>query len=121
MNELEQLLDTIQNLKNAKATISEAYDSKIGALSAQLEVMLKGAKLPKLSTDLASAYWQNNTSAEIKDWDAVMRYVKENDAFDILQKRISPAQLKSRLEAGAKINGASVKTESVFIIRGKKE
>jgi hypothetical protein len=118
--EMEVLLTTIQDLKDRKSMAVEAYDSRIAMLTTQLEAKLKSANMKNLKTDVASAYWQNNTTAEIKDWEAVMRYVKENDAFDLLQRRIASAQLKARLEAGAKIRGASVQTNAVFIIRGKK-
>jgi len=115
------LLDAIQKLKLKRDLTVEVYDDQIKTLSSQLETMLKSAHKKDFKTEIATAYWQNSTTAVVEDWNAVMQYVKENDAFDILQKRISPAQLKARLEAGAVIAGASVKTEALFIVKGKKQ
>lgn len=122
MNEdIEELLTTIGNLKAAKKLIADAYDTKIQNYTNDLQVMMQVRDIPTLKVETATAYWQNTTAANIEDWDAVMQYVKKHDAFDILQRRIAPAQLKARLDAGAKIKGASTITVKQFIIRGAKD
>jgi len=38
-------------------------------------------------------------------WPLVLDYIRENDAMDILQKRITPSAVKARWEAGEAIPG----------------
>lgn len=116
----EELLNKIQALIVKRDTVTEMYDAEIEKLSGMLGVMLGEGN--GLSTDMATAYWQSSTKVEVKDWTKVMEFVYKNKAFDILQKRISPAQLKSRFDAGAKIEGVTViDGAKTFIIKGKKE
>jgi hypothetical protein len=46
---------------------------------------------------------------QVKDWEAFYAYVKANNAFDLLQRRINPAALKDREEALADNKRAKVK------------
>jgi hypothetical protein len=41
----------------------------------------------------------------VKDWDKVYPYILENNAFDLLQKRINEKAFKDRLEEGEKVPG----------------
>ena len=119
--ELCQLLDVIQNLKKAKATIDEAYDLKIGQHTMKLETLMEGSGIAEIKTELAHAGYRNNTNVEVKDWNAVMEYVAKNNAFDCIQKRIAPAQLKKRIDDGAVITGVTIKESKTFVITGARE
>lgn len=115
----EELLNNIQALKIKRDTVTEMYDVEIQKLSDEL-----GAKLGEgngLKTDAAIAYWQKNTKVDVKDWNAVMEYVAKNNAFDVLQKRISPAQMKARIDAGAVIAGVTISEGTTLIIKGVKD
>lgn len=114
----EELLNRIQALKK----INKENENKIKTLSGLLEVKLEAAGLDNFATDEASAFWQSQTKVEVKDWNKVMEYVHANKAYDILQKRISPVALKARVDAGASIEGVTVKEGAkTFIVKGKKE
>ena len=115
----EELLNKIQALKQKRDAVTEMYDDQITLLTATL-----GATLGEgngLKTECATAYWQSNTNVKVEDWNAVMEYVSKNNAFDILQKRISPAQLEKRIEAGAKIVGVTITKGTTLIIKGAKD
>lgn len=120
MNTVEEQLNHIQTLKNKRDAVTEMYDAEIQSLSAKLEAQLKAEDKGCLKTDMATAYWQNSTSVEVEDWDVVMQFVNRYMAFDILQRRISPAQLQARIDAGAEIEGVTIKKSKTFIIKGAK-
>jgi hypothetical protein len=40
-----------------------------------------------------------------KDWDAIYKYIKKYDAFDLLERRVHRAAYKDRVEAGDVIPG----------------
>lgn len=114
----EELLDKIQQHR-ANARDEEEKAKKLTGL---LEAKLEAEGVPNLATETASAFWQAQTKVEVKDWNAVMEFVYINKAFDILQRRVSPAQLKARIDAGAKIKGVTiVEGARTFIVKGKKD
>lgn len=115
----EELLNKIQALKEKRDMMTETYDSQIEAYTLLLKTNLGEGN--NLKTDAATAYWQAQTKVEVKDWNKVMEFVYKNKAFDILQKRITPNALKSRLDAGGKIEGVSVSETKIFIIKGAKD
>lgn len=41
----------------------------------------------------------------VKNWEEVYAYIKKNNAFDMLQRRLSDTAVKDRLEAGKKVPG----------------
>lgn len=107
-------------LKIKRDAVTEMYDAEIQSLSAALETQLKIEGKEGLKTEMATAYWQNSTSVEVKDWNVVMQFINRYMAFDILQRRISPAQLQARIDAGAEIEGVTIKKSKTFIIKGAK-
>lgn len=115
----EELLNKIQALKEKRDMMTETYDSQIEAYTLLLKTNLGEGN--NLKTDMATAYWQSQTKVEVKDWNKVMEFVYKNKAFDILQKRITPNALKSRLDTGAKIAGVSISETKTFIIKGAKD
>lgn len=42
---------------------------------------------------------------QVKDWDALYKYVKKTGAFELLQRRLSDAAIKERWEAGKTVPG----------------
>ena len=42
---------------------------------------------------------------QIKDWDALYKYVKKTGAFELLQRRLADAAIKDRWEAGKTVPG----------------
>lgn len=42
------------------------------------------------------------------DWPAIHKYILENDAFDILHRRLTDAAIKERLDDGVEIPGISL-------------
>jgi hypothetical protein len=115
----EELLNRIQELKVKRDTVTEMYDAQITLLTSDLSRELGEGN--GLKTDMAIAYWQNNTKVEVEDWNALMEYVAKNNAFDVLQRRVSPAQLEARIKAGAKITGVSFAKSKTLIIKGVKD
>ena len=121
MKDLDELLNTIQMLKDKRDSMVAMFDMQIDTLSANLEKEMIMEGKDKFKTDAATAGWRKQKKVKVDNWMNVMQYIKDNDAFDILQRRIAPAQLEARLEAGAVIDGVSVTEEEVFVITKRKE
>ena len=121
MKDLDELLDTIAMLKDKRDSMVAMFDMQIDTLSASLEKEMIMEGMNKFKTESASAGWRKQKKVVVGNWMNVMQYIMDNDAFDILQKRIAPSQLEARLNAGAVIDGVSVTEEEVFVITKRKE
>lgn len=122
MSTCERILQEIAALKDLKKQSDEAFDFKIKLRSEALEALMKKEGLTNLKVEGATAYWQGQTKAVVKDWNAVMEYIFENKAFDMMQRRLSPKNVKARIDAGAKIEGVTIEDGAkIFIVKGAKD
>jgi len=81
------------------------------------------ATMDAIGTTTLKNEWGNfrksvNTLPVAKDWEAIYEYVKENDAFYLLFKRLSSTAYKEMLEAGEVLPGAeSYEKETISITK----
>lgn len=120
MGSINELLDSIRTLQEKRDATVETYNDRIESLMGMLEARMKVEGKDSLEFNGAIAFYRGNTKVDVQDWDAVMKYVKEKDAFDILQRRISPAQLEARINAGDNIKGVKISHGKTLIVQGKK-
>lgn len=101
--------------------IDRLYDKRAERLERQREVdalqaeeesmkktivsLLEASSLEGAKGGIATASITRRTVANPVDWDKFYRYVKENDAFDLLHKRISDNAYRDRLEQGEAVPG----------------
>lgn len=121
MSDLEAMLDDLQALRKKRDAVVDVLDDLIEMKRHALETAMKDAGENKIKTDSASAYFAKISTVEVADWNEVMKFVNDNKATDILQKRISVAALEARVKAGAKIPGVVIKKNSSLTIRAAKE
>ena len=121
MKDLDELLDTIAMLKDKRDSMVAMFDMQIDTLSASLEKEMIMEGMNKFKTESASAGWRKQKKVVVGNWMNVMQYIMDNDAFDILQKRIATAQLEARLNAGAVIDGVIITEEEIFVVKRGKE
>ena len=75
------------------------------AAKAEVFAQLKEAGLEKASGKLATAGLTTEDVPYIKDWKAVYGYIKENDRFDLLQKRIGTVAWRDLFKDGILVPG----------------
>jgi hypothetical protein len=115
MNTFEMLV-RIEELKAKRDMISDL----INGYTERLEDAMEKSGDECLETATAVAFWRKETKVEVADWAWLQKYVREEDAFDILQRRISPAALKRRVDAGAELQGVTIREGKSFIVGSKK-
>lgn len=102
------LYDEIEALEAAHKTklkgLQERYDAVHADLLGDLNVagldMLKGPE-----TGGRTIKKDRKSVATIEDFDAICAFIKENDAFELLQKRLSSTAVSERQQAGEVIPG----------------
>jgi hypothetical protein len=85
-----------------EAEIKERVDTIKAAmtkLEAWLKAKLDADGLTSFKTDHGTAFLTTTDFANVEDWDAVLRFIREQEAFDMLEKRISKAAVRGYIEA----------------------
>ena len=114
---LMQQLDKIHALRQKRDMIAATYDDQIKALTAQAEAFMRGAQIEKASSDKATAFFRKVNAVKVQDWAKVFQFVEEHQAFDLLQRRITPTAVIDRQAAGEMIPGLTVKPGKEFVVR----
>lgn len=83
----------------------EALEEKEKTLRAYLIDNLPKSKAEGITGKKWRATISVRTVPTAENWDSIQKYIKKNDAFDLLQRRLSPEAVTARWEAGKTIPG----------------
>ena len=105
-------------------TLKQEHESKAKKLKEQMDV-LEAAIINRLDIDettmsrgkTASAILTESVVPQVEDWDEFYGYIQENEAFHLLQRRVSTAAARETLEAGETISGVSTFTKRQISLR----
>jgi len=89
-----------------EATVKEELDqikANMAKLEAFLKVKLDADGLTSFKTDHGTAFLTTTDFANVEDWDAVLRFIREEEAFDMLEKRISKTAVRGYIEANKEV------------------
>lgn len=123
----EQVIAAFVKLRDLRSTLKADYEAEDAILKGKQEKLQKW--LLKQMSDLGmtqigatggTAYRELDTKFSASDWTLVWQYIKENDRFDLLQKRLGEGALKEILnETGELPPGISMFQEYKVNIRRK--
>ena len=102
---VEQVVGTYVKLRRKRealeATVKADVD-EIKAKMAKLEAWLMQRAdedgVTSFKTPAGTAFVTTTDFANVADWDAVLKFIRDNDAFDMLEKRVSKAAVRSQLD-----------------------
>lgn len=93
---LDDIINKYIELRDKKAEYKAEYEAKVAEIESALtriERHLLGKMqeqgLKSLPTTAGTAYIQHRTSATVADWDATLRFIQENEAWGMLEHRVS--------------------------------
>lgn len=66
---------------------------------------LQAAKVTSIGGNIARVTIQEKIKPIAQNWELVYAYIKEHNAFDLMQRRLTEAAVKGRWEDGIKIPG----------------
>ena len=100
------------------------YETKIKAEDAVLEAemlrRLTERKAKNVRTDSGTFFKEEVLHASCNDWGALYRWTAENDAFEILHKRVSEKFVKTYLEKHEGHLPPGVSTRREYVVRVRK-
>jgi len=89
-----------------EAEIKERVD-KIKADMAKLEAFLKAKMdadgLTSFKSEHGTAFLTTTDFANIEDWDAVLKFIREEEAYDMLEKRVSKTAVRGYIDANKEV------------------
>lgn len=113
--ELRGKRDEIMNAAKAKAAKIDEALAKVEGVLLQLfdEQGMQSVKTPH-----GTAYKSTRTSATVADWEQVLGFIRENDAWPMLEKRVNKTAVAEYMESTGELPpGVNVRTEVTLNIR----
>lgn len=105
MTQIGDVIRTYMKLREQKAAIeAETKDRlaglkvKMEKLEAYLKIQMDQQKLTSFKSEYGTAFLTTTDYANVSDWDATLDFVRTNDAFDMLEKRVSKLAVRSYIE-----------------------
>lgn len=113
-------------LRDRRAQLRKHYDDEdailkeeMAALEGQMLKFLQDNNTESVRTEAGTLYRQEDMTAIGSDWDAIYRWAAENDAFEILERRLKKTFVKDYMETheGGVPPGVSVLREYAVRVR----
>jgi hypothetical protein len=113
-------------LRDAKRQLTRQYEEEKAKLDAGLDKLeaimlahLNGCGAESVRTEHGTFYKQEAITPSASDWQLVYDWIKDNDAWDLLERRVKSGFIKEYQEAhdGALPPGISVYREYVVRVR----
>jgi glutaredoxin 2 len=95
---MESLVEAYIKIREKKSQIKAEYESQVDRLDA-VQDRIEATMLQRFSemgidsvkTPAGTAYAQTRASATVGDWDAFLAYIKQHEAYELIERRVSKA------------------------------
>ena len=127
---LDKLTAIYIKMRDAKDTLTSKYKAEYADIEEQMTVLesemleiCKNMNADSIRTkagtivrSVKSRYWKN-------DWDSMYQFVKEHDAYGLLEKRLHQTHMKEFLSENPSLlpMGLNVESEYTVVVRRSKE
>ena len=96
--------------RNEKESLESDTKAKVKIIKenmAKLEAWLKEKAdkdgVDSFKTSSGTAFLTTTDFARVEDWDATLGFIKDNDAYDLLEKRVSKTAVRGYIEANKSV------------------
>lgn len=116
---VDTVIQTYIKLRNQKDAIQnevkeqlQDITAKMGKLEAWVQAKADETGVTSFKTEHGTAFLTTSDFAGVADWDAILSYVKTNDAYDLLERRVSRTAVRSYIDStGAVPDGVNFGTK----------
>lgn len=102
---VDDVIATYMKLRNQKKLIEAEAKERTSVVSAKMDKLEAWIKeqadtmgVTSFKTKHGTAFLTTTDYANVADWDAVMGFIRENEAFDMLEKRVSKTAVRGYIE-----------------------
>ena len=102
---VDDVIATYMKLKSQKETIEAGTKEQVAVIKAKMEKLESWIKeqadvqgVTSFKTKHGTAFLTTSDYANVADWDAMLSFVKENEAYDLFEKRVSKVAVRGYIE-----------------------
>lgn len=124
--DLSKITKAYIKIRDARTELKREYDEKDVKLKEDL-LKLEGVllnflttnKMDSIRTEVGTVFRQEEIKPSASDWSALYDWIKDNDAFEFLEKRVSRGAVREYMEMheGGVPPGVSIYREYVVRVR----
>lgn len=114
-----QLRDKIQEIKDECEKRIAPMKDALNAVESVMSGLLERSGLTSISTPAGTVVRSKWTKTALHDWEAFTKYVKDNDRFDLIERRVAKNNALEVIEEEGSLPGVSVETGYNVQIRRK--
>lgn len=112
------LRDKKTELKRKQQEEMAPLNEAMNKLEAWLQRELQRQGVQNFKTEEGTAFLQTDTRCTVKDWEACLNYILENEEYGLLEARVSKTAIRDVLEnTGELVPGVSLTEETVCRVR----
>ena len=107
---VEQVVGTYMKLRRKREALEaetkaglDEIKVKMGKLEAWLMQKADDEGVTSFKTESGTAFVTTTDYANVADWDAVLTFIKDNEAFDMLEKRVSKTAVRGYMDANGSV------------------
>jgi hypothetical protein len=102
---VDDVIATYMKLRNQKEAIEAEVKDQVVGIKAKMEKLETWIKeqadaqgVTSFKTKHGTAFLTTTDYANVADWDAVLDFIRENEAYDMLEKRISKIAVRGYID-----------------------
>lgn len=103
---VDSVIKTYMKLRSEKEAIEAEVKDQVSGIKekmAKLEAWLKAKAdadgVTSFKTEHGTAFLTTTDFANVADWDAVLNFIRTEEAYDLLEKRVSKAAVRGYIES----------------------
>lgn len=102
---VDEVVAAYLKLRSKKSQIKAEADQKMGEITVKMDKLETWVKqqadtqgVTSFKTKHGTAFLTTTDYANVADWDAILAFVRENDAYDMFEKRISKTAVRGYID-----------------------
>ena len=102
---VDEVVAAYIKLRDKKAQIKAEAEQKMGEITTKMDKLETWVKqqadtqgVTSFKTKHGTAFLTTTDYANVADWDAILAFVRENEAYDMFEKRISKTAVRGYIE-----------------------
>ena len=125
MPTIDSAVEAYVKLRDEKDAIKKRHSAELKPLNDKmfklenwLLTQLQAQNANSMNTPHGTCYQSKRTSSKVQDWDEILTFIRENDLWHVLERRVSKSAIEEYVEAHGELPpGVSLTTEIVCNIR----
>lgn len=121
-----QVIEAYLKLRTQKEELSNRHKDEMAPLNLRIEklevfmlLLLNNAKVDSMAfKGVGTMFKQNVSSVTVAEWDATLQWIKDNNAWEFLERRVSKTVVNEYAEANGEVPpGIDIKNDTVVRVR----